>query len=128
MANNNFNNNSWAFDLDNNMISNGENNNLDTINQSISNILTTSYGSRIFLLSFGCNLEGRLFENMTPSNAESVLNEVAAAIKTFETRVTVIESQMRLIRNTDENSIIIIIPYQINSNNIVSIFKKKMNY
>jgi phage baseplate assembly protein W len=124
--NNNIN-NGWAWDLDNSMLTNAEIRDVDVINRSIENILTTNYGERLFNLNFGAGLNSRIFENITPAFAEGVLNEVAGALKVWETRITVLESQMRLIRNTDENSIIIIVPYIVNSNNITSIFKKKLS-
>ena len=126
MNNRQLNSSNWANDLDNNMITNGENVDIDTINQSLENIITTSPGERLFNLFFGCYLSSNLFENITPSFAEDILNEITAAIKKWETRVTLIESNMRLIRNIDDNSIIIVIPYKINNTNITSVFKKKV--
>jgi phage baseplate assembly protein W len=116
----------WAYDLSKNAISEGELRDVDVINQSIELILTTSYGERSFNLNFGSGLPRKLFESMSPSLAEDILNDAAAALKRWETRITVIESQMRVISSSDQNSVILVIPYFINSINISSVFQKKI--
>jgi phage baseplate assembly protein W len=116
----------WAIDVDKNGISNGEIKDIDVINQSIELIITTNFGERLFNLSFGSNLTNKLFENMTPSLADSILNDITAAVKRWEDRITVDESQMRIIQNNSDNSIIILIPYSINTSGVSSMFKKKI--
>jgi len=116
----------WAYDIDKNPIDNGEILDGDVLNQSIELILSTNYGERLFNPSFGVGLQRRIFEIISPADAEDFLDEIALAIKTWEDRVTLIESQMRIISNADRNSIILIIPYIIKRTNVKSVFKKKI--
>ena len=116
----------WAYDIDKNPIDNGEIWDGDVLNQSIELILSTNYGERLFNPSFGVGLQRRIFEIISPADAEDFLDEIALAIKTWEDRVTLIESQMRIISNADRNSIILIIPYIIKRTNVKSVFKKKI--
>jgi len=116
----------WAYDIDKNPIDQGEIWDVDCINQSIELILGTLPGERIFNPTFGFGLQYRIFNLFSPEQAESILNEISAALKKWEDRITIIESQMRVIANVDNNSIILIIPYIIKRNQIKSVFKKKI--
>jgi len=116
----------WAYDIDKNPIDQGEIWDGDVLNQSIEMILTTNYGERLFNPSFGFGLQRRIFEIISPADAEDFLDEIATAIKTWEDRVTLVESQMRIIANVDSNSIILIIPYIIKRTSVKSVFKKKI--
>lgn len=116
----------WAYDIDKNPIDQGEIWDVDVINQSIEMILGTMYGERLFNPGFGFGLQYRIFESMSSSKAESLLDEISTAIKRWEDRITLLESEMRIIANVDKNSVIIIIPYIINRVNIKSVFKKKL--
>jgi phage baseplate assembly protein W len=119
----------WAQDLSKNGTSEGELKDISVLDQSIELILTTVYGERLFNLSFGCGLTRKAFETMTPGFAENILNDVSSALKRWEDRIQVLESQMRIIQNIDANTIIIVIPYYIKKTGISSIFKKKLvNY
>ena len=116
----------WAQDMDKNGSVNGELKDIDVLDQSIEMIISTSYGERLFNLSFGCNLVTKVFENMSPGLADNLLNDITAAIKRWEDRIIVVENQMRVIQNTDDNSIIIVIPYYVKKTGVSSIFKKKL--
>lgn len=116
----------YAYDISKNPVSVGEVWDVDVINQSIELILSTYPGERLFNPSFGLGLERFIFNLSTSDEAENLLNMVANAIKTWEDRITLFESQMRLISNTDQNTVILIIPYQIKINQITSVFMKKI--
>jgi len=116
----------WAYDIDKNPIDVGEIWDADCINQSIEMILGTLPGERIFNNTFGYGLQYRIFNIASPEEAEDILNEVADAIKKWEDRVTLVESQMRIVANIDAHYIIIIIPYIIKRTGIKSTFKKKI--
>jgi phage baseplate assembly protein W len=116
----------WAYDIDKNPIDQGEIWDVDCINQSIEMILGTVPGERLFNPSFGLGLQYRIFNISSPQEAESLLDSVAGAIKTWEDRITVIEKDMRIIASVDAHTIILIVPYIINKNNIQSTFKKKI--
>jgi len=116
----------WASDLDINVVKNGEIFDVDVINRSIEMILSTQYGERLFNPSFGCGVQLKLFEGMTKQNIESILDDIIGAIKKWERRVVVLENDARVIANTDENSLVLIIPYVINRNGIAGTFRKKI--
>lgn len=116
----------WAYDIAKNPIDVGQIKDVDVINQSIEMILGTTPGERIFNPSFGFGLQYKIFNNMTNEEGEQILDQVYRAITRWEDRITVDERNMRLIANPNQNSIILIIPYTINRNQISSVFKKKI--
>ena len=118
--------NNWATDFDKNAISNGEIWDVDVIDQSIEMILGTGKGERIFNPSFGMGLQNRIFNMMNESEANSILDEIVRELAKWEDRITVRESDMRIIANPNENSVIIVIPYVIKNRNIVNTFKRKI--
>jgi phage baseplate assembly protein W len=116
----------FAYDISKNPISVGEVWDKDAINQSIEMIINTIPGERIFNPSFGSPLQYRLFNVATPDEGNLLLNEIAESIKRWEYRVTLIESDMRIIVNEDDHSVVLIIPYIINKVGIGSTFSKKI--
>ena len=119
----------WAYDISQNVITKGEVYDVAVINQSIENILMTMVGERIFNITYGSNIMRRVFETITPQTGEQILNDIVAAIKRWDNRVRIIESEMHLTIDEDNNSALIEIPYQIISTGLVSTFKKKIvNY
>ena len=116
----------WAYDIDKNPIDQGEIWDIDCINQSIEMILGTIPGERLFNNTFGYGLQYRIFNIASPEEAENILDEVANVIKRWEDRITLVESQMRIIANVDRHTIILLIPYIIKINNIKNTFKKKI--
>lgn len=116
----------WAYDIDKNPIDQGEIWDVDVINQSIEMILGTLPGERLFNNSFGYGLQYRIFNIASPEEAEEILNEVASAIKRWEDRIVLLESQMRIYSNVDTHTIIIIIPYYIKRTGVKNTFKKKI--
>lgn len=116
----------WAYDIDKNPIDQGEIWDVDVINQSIEMILGTLPGERLFNPNFGVGLQYRIFEVMSNEEAENLLNIVASAIKTWEDRIFLVESQMRIIADVDRHIVVMIIPYIIKRTGITSVFKKKI--
>jgi phage baseplate assembly protein W len=116
----------WAYDIDKNPIDQGEIFDIDCINQSIELIIGTYPGERLFEPQFGLGLQYRIFNIASPEEAEAILDVVANALKVWEDRITVLESDMRVIANVDQHSVILIIPYQVKRNKIKSVFKKKL--
>ena len=116
----------WAYDIDKNPIDQGEIWDVDCINQSIELIIGTYPGERLFEPQFGLGLQYRIFNIASPEEAEALLEVVANALKVWEDRITVLESDMRVIANVDQHSVILIIPYQVKRNKIKSVFKKKL--
>ncbi len=103
----------WSIDLHRNFVSKGEILNENVIDQSINNILFTSYGERLFNRSFGVGLLNNIFENIDENLGEKILDEIIDSIKKWENRITVDENNCKLEIFPDSNSINIIIPYQI---------------
>jgi phage baseplate assembly protein W len=116
----------WAYDIAKNVVSKGEVKNVEVINQSIEQILGTLYGERIFNLSFGSDLSLKLFEVVSKNKGERLLNDIVVAIEKWENRIRIIESQMKLIIDSDNNSIYISIPYIVRKESIKGIFSKKI--
>ena len=116
----------WAYDIAKNPINTGEIWDVNVIDQSIEMILGTLIGERLFNTSFGYGLQYRIFNIASPEEAENILDEVAQAIKKWEDRVVLIESQMKIIADVDQHVVVILIPYMIKRTGIRSIFKKKL--
>jgi len=116
----------WAYDIDKKIIQQGEIWDVNVINQSIEMILGTRLGERLFNPGFGYGLQFKIFNIINEGDAELILDEIATALKRWEDRITVIEKDMRIVKKSDENSMIIIIPYLIRRVNLSSVFKKKI--
>lgn len=63
--------------------------NIESIYQSINNILATNKGERVFNPEFGSNLENLLFEPIDNITALKVFTFLTNAIERFEPRVTI---------------------------------------
>lgn len=116
----------FAYDISKNVIKDGELHDSNVINQSIEIIISTAFFERVFNLSFGSSLRNYLFEGMTEQQGEKVLDDIIAAIKRYEDRVVVLESQCRMTLIPDSHSFYLTIPYIIKKNNITSEFDKKI--
>jgi phage baseplate assembly protein W len=86
---------------------------LDSIYQSINNILTTVKGSRLFKLDFGSNLEILLFDLMSDITATKIFNEVTTSILKWETRVSIDFIQSYVMPIYVENKYEILIVFNI---------------
>jgi phage baseplate assembly protein W len=85
--------------------------NKDVIGQSITNILLTMQGERLFNLSFGTNIYSYLFASvpdLSPMRAD-----VRRSILNFEQRITIDENDILLKINQDEHYIDLQITYRI---------------
>lgn len=98
----------------------------DVILQSIENIISTLFGERIFNLQFGCGVMLRVFEIISNKDGEQILNDISTAIKNWDDRVTVIESDMKLKIDKPNNTIFLSIPYIINKTKLKVVFNKKI--
>jgi phage baseplate assembly protein W len=116
----------WAYDISKNVISQGEIKDLDVINQSIELILTTLLGERFFNVSFGSDLQLKIFDNINKNSGEQIIDDVIEAIKRWEDRIIILEDDVKLIISSDSNYMILIIPYIIRRLNIKSRFQKKI--
>lgn len=118
----------YAYDISKNVISEGEVTDIDAINQSIEAILSTGFGERFFNPYFGSVLADQLFESITESNGEVLLDKLFLNIEQWEDRVTMLKDRARLGIDPDTNSIELSLPYVINRSGIVSSFDKKVRF
>lgn len=116
----------WAYDLSKNYKTEGELWDDSVIKQSIELIIGTIFGERLFNFRFGTKVFSTLFEGITESTGEEILTTVIEAIKEYEDRVVVDESNCELLVYNDDNSIVIKIPYQITRSGKESIWEKKI--
>jgi len=114
----------WARDLSKDMVLRGELYDVDVINQSIELILTTNYGERLFLPSYGSVLSRILFSLTTDSSFETLLSTIIEEIGRWEDRITIDTTHSQLIINDDLHTVTIVIPYSINGTIVKGKFVK----
>jgi len=118
----------FAYDISNNVISKGEIFDVDVINQSIQNILSTTKGERIFFPDYGSILSLVVFENVTATNGEQLLDQLLDDVERWEDRITIIRADALVDIDSNNNSMILEIPYFINDVNITSTFVRKVRF
>lgn len=96
----------------------------DVISQSIISILSTNFGERVKLSQFGSILPVQVFENINSVGGESLVSAILDSIRTWEDRISIIDSRVEFIARPNENSLEIIIPYIINSTGEIVVFNK----
>lgn len=116
----------YAYDIAKKVLTRGESHNEEAINISIENILSTSYGERIFLPEFGSPLMSMMFENMTPAMGDQLISEIIRSIERWEDRILIYKSRVTMQLILDSNMVILSIPYSIIQNNMTGTFKKKI--
>lgn len=118
--------NNFANDVSIKTISKGQVSDEDVLKQSIENILGTCLGERLFNLSFGCPLMIRIFEIGDAKAGNQLIDDIVRAIKYWDNRVTLIESDIRLNIDLNNHSAFISIPFIINATGLKSVFQKKI--
>ena len=118
--------NKFAYDLANKILTKGEIFDYDVINQSIENILSVSFGERLFNNFFGSSLGNTLFEGMTNKflNSNAILKRITDEISIWEDRITFKMSECSFTANPDNNEIVLILTYIINKTKIKNTFKR----
>ena len=66
-----------------------------SISQSVLNILRTNHGERPFNYGFGANLRQYLFENMTNITAANMATSINVALRNFEPRIEVLNTNIQ---------------------------------
>jgi phage baseplate assembly protein W len=117
-----------AYDLAKKVLEVGELVNTDAIEQSIENILSTSYGERLFNPYFGSPLPLVLFENLTISQGEALLDSLIRAIETWEDRIILLKDRCTLNIDYDNNALDIGIAYVIKSNSQLANFERSVSF
>lgn len=77
---------------------------LDSIYQSIRNILGTKVGERLFNPLFGSSLGDQLFEIMDDEAVASIYTYIVDAISRWEPRVQLVTGQCTIVPNYDDHS------------------------
>ena len=77
---------------------------VESIYQSIANILSTSKGERLFLPEFGADYEDLLFKQMTDETEFEILGVITDAISRWEPRVITLWSQSSIVGDQAANT------------------------
>jgi len=85
--------------------------------QSVLNILRTNHGERPFNYNFGANLRRYLFENMTRATAASMSTSIETALKNWEPRIEVLNTNIQA--KADENEVKVTVTGRVKSSNEV---------
>lgn len=105
----------FAYDISSQVIEKGQNFNEETIEQSITNIISTRKGERLFLPRYGSILPTLLFENINTSNGGYILDTIIDDILLWEDRIDINRERSTMIIRPDENTVEISILYIIKS-------------
>lgn len=117
----------WAYDIPlDTFKKGGEIYNYDVINQSIEMVLSSLLGRRLFNRGFGSDFPNRVFDNMTVTYGERLIDDTVKAIKRWEDRIFIIEDEVKLVLAPDQNMASLEIPYIIPKIGKKAIFKKKI--
>lgn len=79
--------------------------------RSIRNLLSTRHYERPFNPNLGSNIEALLFENITPTTANSLETEIAVVIKNYEPRA--ILSGVVVTPNPDQNAYTVTVTFYL---------------
>ena len=90
------------------------------IGESISNILNTRTGNRLFNRGFGSTITDLLFEPMTPFVGKFLLLEIEEVLDRYEPRIELVFSQSQVVPDYDNNGYYLKIVYRILQTNDVS--------
>lgn len=119
-------NRNYAYDLAKKVLTKGEVLNTEAINVSLENILSTSFGERIFLLEFGSPLFSSMFENLNENTGDALLDKIIQCIEKWEDRIFIHKTLCKLQIIVDQNTLVLSIPYSIIQNNLTGTFKKRI--
>jgi phage baseplate assembly protein W len=86
---------------------------LNSIMQSLSNILNTRKTERIFNPEFGASLEDYLFEPMDDLTALSIKSTILVEVGKYEPRVKVLPGKSSVIADYDNNRYDVILAFEI---------------
>ena len=89
---------------------------VESVKQSVVNILSTNPGERPFLPLFGANIRKYLFENFNQINATLIEEQVINSLANYEPRVRVLNVDVDgTPSNTDRNEIDVTVEFEIRS-------------
>jgi phage baseplate assembly protein W len=86
---------------------------IDSIYQSINNILSTTKGSRLFNPDFGSDLEAPLFDLMSDITSTKIFNEITSSISRWDSRISIDYTQSYVNSIYEENKYEILIVFKV---------------
>lgn len=86
---------------------------LDSIYQSIGNILSTPRGTRLFLPEFGSTIENLLFEPMDSDTESRIVDAIIVAIERWEPRVKINYARTSVTADYDNHIYRIVITFRV---------------
>jgi hypothetical protein len=86
---------------------------IDAVFQSLRNILMTSRGERLFLPTFGSDLEDILFEPIDELAENRIMEEVIRAITQWDPRLTIIWPNSSITANPAENRYDVVLVFTV---------------
>lgn len=86
---------------------------LDSVGQSILNILSTNFGERLFLPEFGASIENILFELADDTTQLVAMTRIIQAIERWDTRVLIDYNASNIESNPDNNSFELTLVYRV---------------
>ena len=86
------------------------------VQESIYLILTTAKGERVMLPDFGCGIHDLVFAPNNPQTLSAVVQEVRAALVTYERRIDVLDVATETAPG-QPNLLLIRVDYRIRANN-----------
>ena len=89
--------------------------NNEAVIQSCLNILRTNHGERPFDYNFGANLRAYLFENMTNTLAANMGTTINLALKNYEPRLEVLNTNIQT--KPEDNEVFITVTGRVKSTN-----------
>ena len=116
----------YAYDISIDPINYGESVDENAINNSIENILGTSYGERVFNPSFGSILTNVLFETLTEARGEQILDQLIADIERWEDRIAIQKDKCRMELRPNDNSLYLEINYVVLNTGTNGTFSKRV--
>ncbi|ANM46538.1 baseplate wedge subunit [Morganella phage vB_MmoM_MP1] len=84
------------------------------VKMSLLGIILTKKGTRAFDPEFGCDIDGQLFENMSPLIADTIERNIKLAIRDYEPRID--KLSVNVIALHDSNAIIVEVIFSIVDN------------
>lgn len=98
----------------------GSKSDVNAINQSVKNLISTNYYERPFNPLFGCNIRGLLFELADPITIEELRGAIKETLQNHEPRIEIIDLFIEDLQ--DQNAYHINLQYKIISKNIITDF------
>lgn len=85
--------------------------NENAVKQSIKNLILTNRGDRLFNNTLGCDIRSMLFEQMSASNDEVIMDLIRSTIENYEPRARIMD--INVTSDYDTNTVNVTIVFSI---------------